>query len=492
VSLAGWPKHPVVYEINTWVWLHELSRTAGRALDLAGVPDEELERLAGLGFDAVWLMGVWRRSPASRDVARDHPDLQFAYRAALPDFSAADVVGSPYAIADYTVDPALGGDGALAALRRRLAERGLRLILDFVPNHVALDHAWVREHPARLLRGTDEDLARAPSEFYRDPVSGGVFAHGRDPYFPPWTDTLQVDYRSVETRRAMADVLLSLAERCDGARCDMAMLVLRDVFLRTWGGAFAPELAEFWPAAITDVRARRPDFLLVAEAYWNLEDELRRHGFDYAYDKELYDRLVRSDARAADEHLGAPFERQCGRVRFVENHDERRAADVFGAAASRAAAVLALTVPGLKLVHEGQLEGRRVRLPVQLGRRCPEAADADMERFYRTLLAALRAPCFRAGDWRRLHAGGETPSIIAHRWRRGDEARIVVVNLSDEPSHFAVSCALEPKDASSWRLRDPFEDGDAVQTADPQGILTLRGTLPARGFRLVEASPAPS
>ena len=397
---AGWRRHPVLYEINTWVWLDALGRSAGRKLSLATVPEVEIERLAGLGIDAVWLMGVWRRSPKGREIALSHPDLRASYRAALPDFTSGDVVGSPYAVYDYTVDPALGGDEALAELRRRLRRRGLRLVLDFVPNHFALDHPWVREHPERFVHGSANDLDRAPSDYFV--ASGTVFAHGRDPNFPGWTDTIQVDYRRPDTRRAMADVLLSIAERCDGVRCDMAMLVMCDIFLRTWGGCFEPELAEFWPTAITDVRVRHPGFLFLAEVYWDLEWELQRQGFDYCYDKRLYDRLLASDAAAVAAHLCATLDYQRGLARFIENHDERRAAEAFGPEASRAASGLALTLPGLKLLHDGQLEGRRVRVPVQLGRRPVEPVDLEMERFYHALLAAVRSAVFREGEWQLL------------------------------------------------------------------------------------------
>jgi hypothetical protein len=272
----------------------------------------------------------------------------------------------------------------------------------------------------------------------------------------------------------------------------MAMLAVRDVFLRTWGGRFEPELAEFWPAAITDVRARQPDFLFLAEAYWDLEWELQRQGFDYCYDKRLYDRLLDAAAAAVAAHLRATLDYQNGLVRFVENHDERRAAEAFGPEASRAAAVLALTLPGLKLLHEGQLEGRRLRHPVQLRRRPPEPADAEMERFYRVLLTELRSPIFHDGDWQLLQPVGReaASSVIAHCWRLGDDIRVVAVNLSNAPARFDLAVHVPASSESRWRVREPFNGSTEIRASDAKGALALAGSLSPWGYSVFEISPA--
>ncbi|MBP1607184.1 MAG: Alpha amylase, catalytic region, partial [Acidobacteria bacterium] len=150
--MQPWPKSPVIYEINTWVWLNELSARHGRRLGLGSVPPGEWDALAGLGVDAIWLMGVWERSPAGIEVALRDEGLVADFRRALPDLAPDDVVGSPYCVRRYVVDRRLGGPEGLATARRMLRERGLRLLLDFVPNHVAPDHPWVREHPEYFIR----------------------------------------------------------------------------------------------------------------------------------------------------------------------------------------------------------------------------------------------------------------------------------------------------------------------------------------------------
>src|SRR5262249_42323940 len=145
--------------------------------------------------------------------------------------------GSGFAIVSYEVHPALGGRAALMRLRNRLRQRGLRLMLDFVPNHTALDHRWVEEHPEYYVSGTESELAQMPANYARIKRAGGdrILAHGRDPYLPAWPDTLQLNYSNPAAQGAMIAELQKIAEQCDGLRCDMAMLLLPEIFERSWG-----------------------------------------------------------------------------------------------------------------------------------------------------------------------------------------------------------------------------------------------------------------
>jgi hypothetical protein len=421
--------------------------------------------------------------------------LQTEYERALPGYADVDVVGSPYAIRDYRVDPALGGDEGLAVLRDRLRGLGLGLILDFVPNHVAVDHPWVLEHPEWLVQGTPADRRAEPENFFR--AGRHILAHGRDPSFPGWTDTVQIDYRQPAARAAMTVALLEVAERCDGVRCDMAMLVTRDVFLRTWGGEFDPWEAEFWPEAIAGVKATHSGFLFLAEVYWDLEYELQQMGFDYTYDKRLYDRLLGEDPGLASDHLrfSSP-EYQQRLARFVENHDEERAAAAFGPERSRAVATLALTLPGLRLVHEGQMEGRRVKLPVQLGRRPQEEPGPDQEQFYRRLLAALRAPVLREGHWQPLEARAAWPgnpsheSLIAHLWTLWGKRRLVVANLAPGESQGYVRLPLSELAGGTWEFRDLLGEDCYVRAGDDLLTWGFYLALPGHGYHLFEVTPA--
>lgn len=433
--MAKWPKHPFLYEVHTWQWLAELSQRHGERIDLGNVPACEWDRLLSLGFDGVWLMGVFERSPQSRLIARSHSGLQQEFHAALPDLTPDDVVGSPYAIRSYQVDAAVGGERGLAEARKQLDARGMALMLDFVPNHTAVDNAWLSVEPECYVRG-DLSLIRFRSEEWFK-VGNHVFAHGKDPYFPSWTDTAQLNAFSDAWRAKAVATLKSLAQKCDGVRCDMAMLLLNDIFARTWeerAGRRPP--TEFWSETIGQVRRNYPEFLFVAEAYWNTEAELFANGFDYCYDKVLYDKMAHGDASAIRAHIQGLGGVPGGRVRFVENHDEPRAAATFGTARQKMATIAALTLPGMRLVHHGQLEGRRVRMPVQLGRCNPEVGSAALLAFHESLLRCLGGSLLRNGHCTLLNTQGwpDNPShanLLTWAWHDATSRLIAVVNYSD-------------------------------------------------------------
>jgi hypothetical protein len=465
-----WPRHPVVYEINTWVWLTELGLRHGRPVNLASVPGEEWDALADLGVEAVWLMGVWERSPAGIQVALRNDGLMADFRRALPDLAPTDIVGSPYCVRRYVVDDRLGGPQGLAAARERLRQRGLRLLLDFVPNHVAPDHPWVTEHPGYFIRGSAEDLSSDPSSFLE--LGGHVFACGRDPYFPAWPDVLQLNAFDPGLRQAVTETVSAIAEQCDGLRCDMAMLALNAVFERTWGGrAGAKPSTDYWGALIAAIKGRWPEFLFIAEAYWDLEWELQQQGFDYCYDKRLYDRLEHGDAEGVRLHLLADLAYQERLVRFIENHDEPRAAATFSPAKGRAAAVAVLTLPGARLLHEGQLEGRRVRLPVFLGRRPEEPVDEGLARFYRQLLRAADEDVFRHGDWRLCERSGwpdnaSYQNLLTWCWAGGEQRFLIVVNFSDRAAQAQVQVPWDELRGKIWRLTDALSGETFERSGD--------------------------
>jgi glycosidase len=456
--VSAHPRYPSLYQVNTRVYLTELGRRLGRPATLDDVPDDEIERWAARGFDWVWLLSVWRTGEAARRISRENPEWRHEFEETLPDLREEDIGGSGFAITGYTVHPTLGGDAALLRLRDRLRMRGLRLMLDFVPNHMALDHPWVEEHPEYFVGGTEEDLAREPRNYTRARRKQGdrVMAQGRDPYFDGWPDTLQLDYSNPATREAMAGELLRIATQCDGVRCDMAMLVLPEVFARTWRREAAP----FWPRVIPQVRERVPGFTFMAEVYWDLEWTLQQQGFDYAYDKRLYDRLREGHARPVREHFQAELAYQDKLARFLENHDEPRAAATFSLEAHRAAAALSFLSPGLRFFHQGQLEGRRKRISPHLWRGPEEATDQEVAAFYERLLALLRKPVVREGAWRLLECvpawegNGSSDGFVAFSWEAGGQRLLVAVNLSPQQGQCFVRLPFGDLPGRSWALED--------------------------------------
>jgi glycosidase len=447
--------NPLLYQIDARAWLTSLSAGSGRPATLDDVPDSALDRLKEQGFDLVYLLGVWQTGVAGRAVSRSHPQWREEFARALPDLTDDDICGSCFAVVGYRVSVALGGDGALERLRARLASRGLGLILDFVPNHTALDHPWVTEHPDYYVRGQDEDLEREPQNYQR--VGDVIVAHGRDPYFDGWPDTLQLDYGNPALQAAMAAELARVAERCDGVRCDMAMLVVPGVFERTWGRTAEP----FWPDAIARVKTERPGFLFLAEVYWDMEWELQQQGFDFTYDKRLYDRLVRGEVPGARDHLHAELSFQERSARFLENHDEPRAAGTFPPEAHKAAAIITYLSPGLRFFQQGQFEGARIRMPVHLCRRPIEPVDEGLRTFYDTLLGCLRRPEVHEGAWHLLDCrpawdGNWTyDSFVAQGWR-GDlgDRLVTIVNYSDHQSQCYVTLPFSDLAGGKWVLSD--------------------------------------
>jgi len=473
-------RYPSLFQINIRVWLTALAGELGRPATLDDVPDAELDRLARAGFDWVWLLSVWQTGPAGQRISRSIPELRREFEATLPDLREDDIAGSGFAITGYSVHPRLGGDAALARLRERMRKRHLKLMLDFVPNHTALDHPWVQLDPEYYIAGTQADLDREPQNYVRIARTGGdvILAHGRDPFFPGWTDTLQLDYSNPTTQGAMLAALQKVSGQCDGVRCDMAMLILPDVFERTWGRRPQP----FWPRVIRCVREHFPDFCFMAEVYWDLEWTLQQQGFSYTYDKRLYDRLRDGAARPVREHLHAGLDFQDRSARFLENHDEPRAAAAFPPRTHEAAAVVTFLSPGLRFFHHGQLEGRLKRISPHLVRAPIETQNESLQRFYEQLLSVLRRPTLRDGDWRLLECvpawdGNWTwDSFLVFSWQGADgEQLLVTVNYADHQSQCYVRPPLSRVDGRTVRFTDVM--GSAVyERAD--------GELAAQGFFL--------
>jgi len=431
--------YPALYQINTRVWLTELSRSIGRPATLDDIQDHFLDQLAEMGFDWIWFLSVWSTGKAGQKISRENPGWRQEFEETLPDLCEDDIGGSGFAITSYTVHPDLGGEDALARLRVRLRRRGLKLMLDFVPNHMAPDHPWINEYPDYFVPGTPDDRDRFPENFIQVACKQGdlIFAHGRDPYFPGWPDTLQLDYSNPATQHAMMHELLQISEQCDGVRCDMAMLVLPDVFEKTWGRS----VQLFWSTAINTVREKVPGFCFMAEVYWDLEWVLQQAGFDYTYDKRLYDRLRGQNARNVREHFYAEKNYQDKLARFLENHDEPRAASVFETAVHKAAAVISFFCPGLRFFHQGQFEGNKKRISPHLIRAPRELPDAELQLFYSEILKTLKNPVFRDGQWQLLECrpawtGNENwDSFVAFAWEgmKGEKA-LVAVNYAPHNS----------------------------------------------------------
>ncbi len=432
-----------LFEVNARVWVNNFGGKNG----LNGIPKDYFTNLVEKGIESIWLMGIWKTCADLIDSCCLQEDLIASYSRSLKDWKREDIIGSPYAIDGYDVNPLLGTLQDLMRLKKRINDEGLKLILDFVPNHFGASSKIIKTHPQIFLQGTENQLKNDPSTFFRPSVDPQkIFAHGRDPFFPAWTDTIQINYFNPDARKFMLDTLLSISDLCDGVRCDMAMLNLTNVFENTWLGCLEESIQykpknEFWEEAIKTIKQKSPGFIFIAEAYWDLEWQLQQLGFDFTYDKRLLDRLLINDPQGIMEHLQADEDYQLKSVRFLENHDENRSVAKFGKHKSMAAATIISSLQGMKLYYDGQFEGKKIKLPVQLGRKPVEKVSQTINNYYDLILKITKDDIFKYGDWILLEpetSGGDNISfkkILAWRWKLKDDNRIVVINYSDNTTH---------------------------------------------------------
>jgi hypothetical protein len=442
-------KNKSIYEINTRVWLKRFGSEVEDPT-LKDVPKEYWSNLFDYGINYVWLMGVWKTNESVIKEYCFEPGLVNEYEKALKDFKVEDVIGSPYSIDSYELNPLIGSKEELLELKAHLNSNGVKLILDFIPNHFSAHSSLTEINPDLFLTADENFFKRDNHTYFKSKFhEDKYFAHGRDPFFPAWQDTVQLNYFNTKTREFMTNTLKRLAGLCDGVRVDMAMLALNNVFDNTWSGVltqgkYEKPVIEFWKQCIDEIKSLREDFIFIGEAYWDLEWELQRLGSDYTYDKKLLDRLKVGQISELKGHLMAESDYQQKSVRFIENHDEERAAKSFGTDKSQAAAVIMSTISGLKFYYDGQFEGKKIKLPVQLGREPAEGKNKCISDFYETLLRITNSEVFKYGNWQFLelrHAweGSNTHhNFLGWLITHNDRKRLVLVNYSREVSQCRV------------------------------------------------------
>lgn len=403
-------KKSVLLQLNTRTWFNELKKSLENISEpfyLDSIPISIWQSFKDQGFDIIYLLGVWKVDTLTKEMF-DKKNLQNEFDRILPGWIWEDTCGSPFSINEYVINPLLGTENTLAIVHKTLNSIGLELVLDFVPNHFGLQTPYVEKNSffieEKNFTGSTKDY-----DVYKTTHGNKAIYHGKDPYFPPWEDTLQLDYSSQETRMFMIEQILSITKVADGIRCDMAMLLVSRIFQQNWGSKFSGQITdEFWKVAIEKVKTFKPDFVFIAEVYWDMEEELINLGFDYCYDKKLYDSLKDQNFDAVNYCLKRNAYFQDKTTRFLENHDEERAVNVFNEFIYNISMKITYLLPGLKFFHEGQLEGKKIKDSLFLQRRTNEEFNSQLKSSYSNLLQIIAGYLKKDYTWR------FNPDIIAY------------------------------------------------------------------------------
>ena len=476
-----WMPRAVMIAKNALVWLDQLSRAWGREIRrLDQIPDEELDRLGRAGFTALWLIGVWERSGASREIKR---------RMGNPEAEA-----SAYSLFDYVIAAELGGQAALEDLKTRAWRRGIRLASDMVPNHTGVDSRWMAEHPERFLAWphawppfpsysfNGPNISQMPGigvfleDHYWDKKDAAVvfkrvdfgsgdtrlIYHGNDGTHMPWNDTAQLDFLNPETRESVIQTILHVARMFPLIRFDAAMTLAKKHFQRLWypepgrGGDIASRAGnglsrhdfdrampvEFWREVVDRVAREAPDTLLLAEAFWMLEGFfVRTLGMHRVYNSAFMHMLKAEDNAGYRQTIRntIEFDPEVLKrfVNFMSNPDEQTAIEQFGDGDKYfGVCTLMCTLPGLPMFAHGQVEGFREKYGMEFRRaywnEIPSAGLAA--RHEREIFPLLRRRHIFAGvDAFLLYDffstdGYVNEDVFSYSNRRGDERGLVLYN----------------------------------------------------------------
>jgi glycosidase len=477
-----------LFEINMRTW--KTRQDEEGVVQFGGfnrVTYSDLLKIKQEGFNSIWLMGIWEIGAKVRDISKTY---------------GADFHGSPFAIYDYTLSSDLGSEKELDELVRRAHNLRMSVIVDFIPNHMGLDSAWLNDRPEYFIHKllppqeaalSDEEIKqRYPGYFpYRTPSypQGDrrvpktiLVAYGKDPYFYPWIDTAQLDYAQPGLRQRVTELLSYWARKVDGVRCDMAMLVVREQVKvhrhpeMSWDQFNQLMPNEFWTETIQAVKKVNPNFVFMAETYWSMEGTLQNLGFDYTYNKPLYESICNALHSGHAEGLmnflrvlGSDFMQKS--VHFIENHDEERAMNALGEDRQRAAAAILCTLPGIALIHQGQMQGKRERLPVQrVILQHNEPIDTKLETFYKRLLDATSLPVFQEGRFTPLYSNNT--ALVSYLRTHEETKVLVVVNASEKKQAGSIFLmpGLRLNSRTRYRLQDLFYEFKSGGSARPHYV----------------------
>lgn len=464
-------------EITTRPYLYGLSKKLGRQITkFRDIPDSEFLSWKEKGFEWVWFMGIWQLGPAGVEHDLNDQGLIQSFNKVLPGWTKEDVIGSPYAIVSYTVNTELGSEADLDWLRNKLHSLGMKLMVDFVPNHSATDAPEVTSklnYYIRCPQGQTIDRSKY--------LANGI-AYGCGIWCDPWTDVAQFNYCDEEFRKHQIEVLKYIAKHADGVRCDMAHLIINDEFYSYWetqlrAYGYNKPSKEFWAEAISAVKASYPDFIFMAESYGDVLYKLHSFGFDYTYDKDCLDKLYYHDVKGFQQLLwNSDINYKQHLAHFTENHDEPRTMEKFWnwAPAADCAAASLLTLPGLRFFNQDQWLGYKNKIDVHLRRAADDAENEDVKAFYDKLFALLKTDALRLGTFTQLNVDG-SDTIPAWRYAYGNERYLIMANFNENQSGGRVvldDCPLGQTTFTDFITGDVYtRDGSEVRSSGLSVVL---------------------
>jgi len=466
-------KQKVLYLINTRLWINELSEKYNQKITISTIPDAEWKDKFEQ-YDIFWFMGIYQPSEAGLVNAKKYSDQ---YRYALPNInSETDIVASPFAIPDYSPNPLIAKDwNEWDKMVDKLHLNNKKVYLDFVGNHTAIDHPWAKSHPEYFIQGDEYQYKNNPNFYIEVENDKGkkYLAHGKDPNFPEWSDTLQLNYAQPEVQKIMEEQLLILADHSDGLRCDMAMLLNSSTFVRTWGWCLNDDQKnylkqnEFWKKVIPKVKEKaknngKENFEFMAEAYW--EKEELGESFDYIYCDEFYKNICKTAHGESSDIIKNQIyfladlpktRRHYKDVIYIENHDEERAIKSMGRDFSKAAVVVASLIPNsMLMINQGQEDGKMIRPPMQINHFPKENQDLDLKDYYQNIIDLKKTRLFKEGNWQIVDAN--STKIIAQKVTSPDNkiAAIIYTNLSPDKSYGRLNDVKNGHAANVYNMND--------------------------------------
>ena len=396
-------------QISTRQYLYLLSQKYSRPITkLIDIPECVFDEWKQMGFEWVWMMGVWQLGEYGLQFDREDSYRRGKYDISCPDWKEEDVIGSPFAIVSYTINKEIGEEKDILWLRQQLNKRGMKLMLDFVPNHTAFDSIEIQDNKREYYihfpdnKNVPKDMTEDQYN-YRYGPNGIAYATTLD--WKPWTDVAQLNYMNEDLRKSRINIILKIASHCDGIRCDVSIAQLNDIFWNKWqfelqNSGYSKLEKEFWQQAISTVKEKYKKCVFFAEANYDSSGILKKCGFDYVYDRCLFLELQKKDdfdLSLVKKNVNDPEIARYSHM--VENHDQCRSLTAYNGnpIKEHAAAIVTLTLPGLRLVNQDQWCGYKYHIEVQLRRAVKEEINQDFVSFYMKLFEILRLDVLKNG-----------------------------------------------------------------------------------------------